>query len=136
VNLLSQPVSVKIDNPLDGSARSWVFSGASDCIYLMELSMSEVRVRFEKDLAEVDWRSLRIHTQRDALILVDLHLDLIDVAIKVTDDAVEQVSDWVEKGFLIKPTAEQLSCWETVLDKPFVMLIAAPYILFQEVQHA
>ncbi|WP_020675094.1 DUF2288 family protein [Geopsychrobacter electrodiphilus] len=98
--------------------------------------MSEDRERFEKDLAEIDWRSLRIHARRDALILVDLQLDLIEVAIKVTADAAEQVGSWIEKGLLCKPTAEQMSCWETVLDKPFHMLIAAPYILFQEVHRA
>jgi len=97
--------------------------------------MSEVRERFEKDLAEVDWRSLRIHIQRDALILVAAQLDLVEVAIEVTADAVAVVGDWVKNGLLVKPTAEQLKAWETELDKPFRMLIAAPYILIQEVLH-
>jgi hypothetical protein len=98
--------------------------------------MSEVRERLEKDLAEVDWKSLRIHTQRDALILVATQLDLVEVACKVTADAAEEVGDWITNGLLVKPTADQLVNWETELDKPFRMLIAAPYILIQEVQHA
>lgn len=98
--------------------------------------MSEVRERFEKDQAEVDWRSLRIHTQRDALILVAAQLDLVEVACRVTADAVEEVGCWIENGLLCKPTAEQLASWESQLDKPFRMLIAAPYILLQEIQHA
>jgi hypothetical protein len=98
--------------------------------------MSEVRERFEKDLAEVDWKSLRIHLQRDALILVSAQLDLVEVACQVTADATQEVSDWIARGLLAKPTAEQLESWETELDKPFRMLIAAPYILIQAVQHA
>ncbi len=98
--------------------------------------MTEARERFEKDIAEVDWRSLRIHTQRDALILVAEPLDLVEVACKVTADAAEEVGDWIAKELLYKPTAEQLASWETQLDKSFRMLIAAPYILLQEVQHA
>ena len=98
--------------------------------------MSEVRERFEKDVAEVDWRSLRIHTQRDAVILVDAQLDLVEVAWKVAGDAAEEVGGWIEKELLRKPTAEQLASWETQLDKSFRMLIAAPYILLQEVAHA
>ena len=98
--------------------------------------MSEDRERFEKDLAEVDWRSLRIHTQRDALILVDLQLDLVEVACKVTADVAKEVGDWIENGLIVKPTAEQLASWETELDKPFLMLIAAPYILIQDAQNA
>ena len=98
--------------------------------------MSEDRERFEKDLAEVDWRSLRIHTQRDALIRVDVQLDLVEVACKVTADAAKEVDDWIESGLIVKPTAEQLASWETELDKPFLMLIAAPYILIQDAQNA
>ncbi len=98
--------------------------------------MSEDRERFEKDLAEVDWRSLRIHTQRDALILVDVQLDMVEVACRVTVDAAKEVGDWIENGLIVKPTAEQLASWETELDKPFLMLIAAPYILIQEAQNA
>ncbi len=98
--------------------------------------MSEVRERLEKDLAAVDWKSLRIHTQRDALILVATELDLIEVACQVTADAAEEVGGWITNGLLVKPSADQLASWETELDKPFRMLIAAPYILIQEVQHA
>lgn len=98
--------------------------------------MSETRSRFEKDLAEVDWKSLRIHLQRDALILVDRGLELVDVACCVVEDDASQVGAWIEQGLLAKPDAAQLQSWETQLDKPFRMLIAAPYILIQDVQHA
>ncbi len=98
--------------------------------------MSEVRERFEKDLAEVEWSALRIHLQRDALILVAPQLDLVEVACKVAEDAASEISCWIEQGQVGKPTEEQLTVWETQLDKPFRMLIAAPYILLQEVQHA
>lgn len=98
--------------------------------------MSEDRERFEKDLAEVNWRSLRIHTQRDALILVDVQLDLVEVACRVTADAAADVGEWIENGLIVKPTADQLVSWETELDKPFRMLIAAPYILIQDAPHA
>lgn len=98
--------------------------------------MSEIREGFEKDLAEVDWSSLRIHTQRDSLIMVAVQLDLVDVACKVAADAINEIGEWIEGGLIGKPTAEQLSTWESQLDKPFRMLIAAPYILIQEVQHA
>ena len=98
--------------------------------------MSEAREGFTKDLAEVDWKSLRIHAQRDALILIDDQLDIIEVACKVAADAAEEVGTWIEKGLLAKPTAEQLSSWESELEKPFRMLIAAPYILIQAVMHA
>jgi hypothetical protein len=98
--------------------------------------MSEVRERLSRDLAVVDWRSLRIHVQRSALILVGAQLDLVEVAEKVVNDAAAEIAAWIAAESLAKPTAEQLARWEVQLDKPFRMLIAAPYILIQEVQHA
>lgn len=98
--------------------------------------MSEIREKFEQDLAEVDWKSLRIHTHRDALILVAQQLNLVDVACDIAKDSATEVSEWIEQGLLTKPTAEQLASWEAQLDKSFRMLIAAPYILIQDVQNA
>ncbi|NCP02872.1 MAG: DUF2288 family protein, partial [Deltaproteobacteria bacterium] len=37
---------------------------------------------------------------------------------------------------LKKPSVAQLASWELHLDKPFRMLIAAPYILIQDLDHA
>ena len=102
----------------------------------MEKKLAEISEKFAQDLAEVDWKALRIHLQRDALILVDEQLDLIEVACRVANDDATEVGAWIAQGRLAKPAAEQLSSWETQLDKPFRMLIAAPYILVQEVRHA
>lgn len=98
--------------------------------------MPSVRERFEKDLAEVDWKALRIHVQRDALILVAAPLNLVEVATRVATDDSQTVAAWIEEGLLNKPSPAQLASWEMNLDKPFQLLIAAPYILIQEVQHA
>ena len=98
--------------------------------------MSEARKKFAADLAEVDWKSIRIHLQRDALIVVSEQLDLVDVACRVAEDAKEEVGSWIEQGLLLKPTAEEIEAWESQLEKPFRMLIVAPYILIQAVLHA
>lgn len=98
--------------------------------------MTDRRSQFQKDLAEVDWRALRIHLQRDALILVAAQLDLVDVACRVAEDDAAAVALWIENAQLTKPLSRQLQSWEEQLDKPFRMLIVAPYILVQEVEHA
>lgn len=95
-----------------------------------------VRDGFAKDLAEVDWKDMRIHLQRDVIILVSEDLDLIDVATDVAEDNKDQISLWIASGKLTKPTKEQIDQWENQLDKPFRMLIAQPYILAQPVNHA
>ena len=95
-----------------------------------------IRDKFKKDLAEVDWKDMRIHLQRDVIILVAEDLDLVYVAVDIAEDNKDQVAFWISSGKLTKPSREQIDLWESQLDKPFRMLIAQPYILAQIVHHA
>ena len=98
--------------------------------------MSELLDRLKTDLAEVPWKDLRIHLQRDAIIIVADELDLVTVALAVAEDDKPQVEGWITAGQLVKPTAEQAEAWESELEKPFRMLIVQPFILVQPVSHA
>ena len=98
--------------------------------------MSEIVEQFQKDLAEVHWKDLRIHLQRDAIILVAAELDMIATATAVAADDKRQVAEWVAQKQLSKPNAEQVEAWEAQLEKPFRVLIVQPFILAQAVEHA
>jgi len=95
--------------------------------------MATIKEGFERDLARVNWRELRIHLRRDALVTVAGELDLVTVATTVASDDTAQVKAWIGAGQLSKPSAADLEAWETSLDKPFLMLIVQPYILIQTV---
>ena len=97
---------------------------------------ADLRDKFRNDLAEVNWQDLRLHLQRDAIILVAENLDLLDVAAAVALDNKAQVAPWIAAGELTKPVRAQLDQWENQLDKLFRMLIVQPYILAQPVCHA
>lgn len=98
--------------------------------------MSDVIEQFKQDLATVSWKDLRIHLQRDAIIIVEPGLDLLEVAVAVAEDNKLKVAAWIAGGELQKPTDEQLECWETLLDKPFQVLIVQPFILIQDAADA
>lgn len=98
--------------------------------------MSEIVERFKQDLAEVPWKDLRIHLQRDAIIIVAAELDLVEVAEAVARDDKQSVEGWIAAEQLLKPTAEQAEAWEGELEKPFRMLIVQPFILVQPTEHA
>ena len=100
------------------------------------LDMSKIRDSFQQDLAAVAWRELRIHLQRDAIIVVGPSLDLIDTAVAVADDDTNRVQEWMTDGLIGKPEKEQLEVWEADLDRSFQMLIVQPYILIQSVNSA
>ena len=92
-----------------------------------------IRETFQKDLAVVQWRSVRTHVERDAVILVDPLLDLVDVAVAVAGDDTERVGPWIAEGRLAKPDQERLDYLKTRPDTPFRLLIARPFLLVQEV---
>ncbi len=93
--------------------------------------MSQIFESFKRDLAEVSWRELKIHLQRDAIIVVAADLDLIHVAVAVAEDDKSQVETWINANQLGKPTEKQLESWEKEPDTPFKMLIVQPFILVQ-----
>jgi len=98
--------------------------------------MSEKVQSFKRDLADVCWRELKIHLQRDAIITVSADLEIIDAAVAIADDNKEVVSDWINDNKLGKPTEDQLQSWEKTPEKLFRMLIVQPFILIQEVLDA
>lgn len=98
--------------------------------------MSELNERFQRDLAEVHWKDLRVHLQRDAVILVAAELDMLEAATAVAGDDRQKVAAWLAQGQLTKPAAEQIEAWEAHLDKPFRVLIVQPFILAQAVEDA
>ena len=95
--------------------------------------MDELREKLAEELDTVDWRALRPQLGRDSVILVAPELELVDVAWCVAKDRSAEVAGWIAAGELRKPTAAELAAWERELEKPFRMLIVAPYVLIQAV---
>lgn len=93
--------------------------------------MTTAREGFERDLAEICWRELRVHLCRDALVTVAPDLDMVAVAVAVATDDTARVEGWIAAGQVAKPTATELKKWESFLDTSFLMLIVQPYILIQ-----
>ncbi len=98
--------------------------------------MSRITESLRRDLAEVSWRDLRVHLQRDAIIVVAPELDLIETAVAVAEDDAGRVESWINTGRLGKPEAAQLDSWEQSPDRSFKMLIVQPFILIQAAVHA
>jgi len=98
--------------------------------------MSEIVASFKRDIAEISWRELKIHLQREAIITVASELDLIAVAVAVAEDDSKMIAGLIAAEQLGKPTEVQLKYWEEHQKVSFMMLIVQPYILIQEVVDA
>lgn len=93
--------------------------------------MSEIKNQLQQELADVEWHDLIPHAQRDVLIVVNPSLDILDVGMAIASDQVTLVQDWIGQNLIHKPTPDQLSNWNTTLQKQFSTLIVQPFVLIQ-----
>ena len=73
--------------------------------------MSDIKTKLKDQIAEVDWKDLIPHAQRDAIVIVHPPLDLIDVGCAIAEDKTNLVQNWISEQLVQKPNAEQLSDW-------------------------
>ena len=91
--------------------------------------MSNIKNQLEEQIAEVDWKDLIPHAQRDAIVIVHPPLNLIDVGCAIAEDKSNQVQNWISEQLLQKPTAEQLSDWNSDPTQKFRTIIIQPFVL-------
>lgn len=89
----------------------------------------DLQTQLQKELAEVEWDSLKPHASRDALIVVNPLLDLIEVGVAIAQDNKQAVEHWIDEQLLRKPSAEELGNWNGQPEKMFKTLIVQPFVL-------
>ena len=87
---------------------------------------------FADQIDTAQWQWLRAHNERGALILVEGMLELATVGERVAADDTAAVQSWLASHLLSRPTAEQITAWNLVPEKPFAMLVVSPFVLIQE----
>lgn len=97
-------------------------------------NMLNVKAKLASEMADVEWCELSPHSLRDALIVVNSSLNLLDVGIALAQNEVETVQSWITQNLISKPTVENLKDWETQPHKKFSTLIVQPYVLVCAVQ--
>lgn len=95
--------------------------------------MPDLRTELLENLDEAEWEWLIPHVKRDAVIVVSLGLNLLDVGVAIAGDNIPAVQVWIDEQLLTKPTTEQLSEWNGNPQKRFQTLIVQPYVLVQEI---
>lgn len=96
------------------------------------MSDTDLRAELTENLDEAEWEWLIPHAQRDALILVAVGLDILDVGVAIAGDNVSQVETWIDEALITKPSVTQIGEWNTQGAKRFKTLIVQPYVIVQE----
>ncbi|MBU6375969.1 MAG: DUF2288 family protein [Bdellovibrionales bacterium] len=99
------------------------------------MSQDKLLKTMKENIQEGQWHWIAPHQERGAVIVVSQDLDLAEVGVKVSVDSVPEVSEWVKKGDLARPTEKQLEEWNETPGRHFRFLIVQPYVLIQVLGH-
>jgi hypothetical protein len=91
--------------------------------------MSDIKTQLTEEMAQIEWKELIPHAQRDAIIVVNESLSLIDVAIAMANDDVVSVQEWIGQSLIHKPSVDELSDWNSNPEQKFNTLIVQPFVL-------
>ena len=94
--------------------------------------MEDIKTRLTQDLADVDWNEIKPHAQRDAVIIVNENLDILDVGVAIAQDDTAAVQHWITEQLIKKPSTQELSQWNVNPGQLFKTLIVQPFVLVQE----
>jgi hypothetical protein len=91
----------------------------------------DLRQELTELLDEATWEWLSPHADRDAIIIVDTSLDLVEVGLALARDQTQSVKHWIAEQLLSKPSLAQKMRWDQDNQKRFSALIIQPYVLIQ-----
>lgn len=95
-----------------------------------ESASSNLHAELTEMMGPVSWELLKPHVQRDAVIVVNPQLDLVEAGAAIASNQTHVVERWINEQLIRKPTAEQLITWNSE-NKGFLSLIVQPYVLVQ-----
>ena len=93
------------------------------------MDTSSLTAKLSEDLADIPWTEIKPHAQRDAVIVVNDGLSMVEVGVAIASDQVDKVQHWIAEALVQKPSAEQLSLWNDEPTLLFSTLIVQPYVL-------
>jgi hypothetical protein len=95
--------------------------------------MEDIKTKLQEEIAEVEWELLIPHAQRDAIIIVDSALSVLDVAVAIAKDDQISVQHWISEALISKPSQQQLSDWNGKPEQKFTTVIVQPFVVISPV---
>ena len=93
--------------------------------------MTDIKIQLSEELATIQWQDIIPHAQRDAVIVVNPCLDLLDVGEAIALNNTSKIQAWISESIITKPLSEQLSQWNQNPSTEFNALIVQPFVLVQ-----
>ncbi|AFY75301.1 uncharacterized conserved small protein [Synechococcus sp. PCC 7502] len=91
--------------------------------------MNELRTHLQDLVDTAVWEWLEEHAQEGRMLIVAPHLELVDVGLALAEDDISIVKQWLDDGWLYRPTDGQISHWQNDKNLEFKSLIIQPFVL-------
>ena len=88
-----------------------------------------MRAQIANTKGDVFWSDLTAHVARDAVIIADEQLDLVDVGMALATNDTTTVDEWIRLGKLQKPSTEDVSRWSIMTNLTFASVVVRPFVL-------
>ena len=97
--------------------------------------MSDIQKKLQEDIANISWQEVLPHAKRDAVVVINGKLNLLEVAEAIALDNTSLVSSWIAEELIAKPSVTQLTDWNSNPQKEFTAAIVQPFVIIQPLQH-
>ncbi|MBT8495961.1 MAG: DUF2288 family protein [Deltaproteobacteria bacterium] len=92
----------------------------------------DLRAKLRSEIQAVDAAALLPHQRRDALLVLEPSVDLLDIAVAIAKDDVAAITGLIADGRLSKPDLGELADWCVDVELRFQFVIVQPYVLAQK----
>jgi len=84
------------------------------------------------ETGKMEWSELQTYFARGIVIVVAAGQDLIETAVKLTEDNKDQIEAMIESGQLIRANDDHARTWVET-DPLFWAVVVTPWVLIQEI---
>lgn len=91
--------------------------------------MNELKTHLLDLINIAQWEWLEEHALEGRLIIVGAKLNLVDVGLALAEDDISIVKQWLDDGWLYRPTESQINHWQKAQNLEFETLIIQPFVL-------
>ena len=95
------------------------------------LTPEAIRAALEATCGPVSYADFCAMLERDAVFVVVADVLLVDCAVAIALDRVDEVRAWIEAGALRKPSLGERASWPLERERRWTSIVVQPFVLIQ-----
>lgn len=92
----------------------------------------DLKQKFNLEIGKLDWQAIQSHFARGVVIVVNPGLDLIDIAVQLSDDNAQVIAQLIKHGDIVRAHDDHARDW-VEKGPEFWALVVSPWLLVQEI---